>query len=252
MSDESPYDPIASMYHALWFDWYLPAALPALERLFFNKVPKGARILDVCCGSGHVTKELAKRGYQVTGVDNSKELIALARQQLPAIDFYVQDVCQLNLPGRFSAAISTFDSLNHILTVDRLQQAFAAVHQQLESGGRFVFDMNLHEAYTIDIKQWSVDIHDNSVGLVRGQYDPIERRARTELVWFARCAGDPECWRRRHSVVNQQCYGLDEILSALRAAGFQRIEATPAIDLGVGADLGYGRIFVSATVASEP
>jgi SAM-dependent methyltransferase len=205
----------------------------------------------VCCGSGHVTKELANRGYQVTGVDNSKALIALARQQLPEVDFHVQDVCELSLPGRFAGAISTFDSLNHILTLDRLQQAFAAVRAQLEPGGRFVFDMNLHEAYTIDIKQWSVDIHDNSVGLVRGQYDPIERRARTELVWFSRRTGEPECWTRRHSVVNQQCYALDEILNALRAAGFQKIESAPAIDLGVGADMGYGRIFVSAQTPTE-
>src|SRR5947208_12874629 len=52
-SPNSAYDETAGMYHALWADWYLPAAVPALEKLFFSKVPAGPRVLDVCCGPGH-------------------------------------------------------------------------------------------------------------------------------------------------------------------------------------------------------
>src|SRR4051794_22373065 len=87
----SSYDPIAGMYHKLWADWYLPAALPALELLFFSKVPQGSRVLDVCCGSGHVTRELIRRGYAVTAVDASAELIALAKRDWPGVDWRVQD-----------------------------------------------------------------------------------------------------------------------------------------------------------------
>jgi len=244
MPEVSAYDAIASMYHALWFDWYLPSALPALERLFFGRVPTGARVLDVCCGSGHVTKELVRRGYDVTGVDNSAELIALAKQHLPSARFYMQDVRNLHLPERYQAALSTFDSLNHILTLPELRTAFRAIQNQLQPGGIFVFDMNLPEAYAIDLKQWSVDIHDNSVGLVRGEYDVANGRARTELVWFARGTGD--CWLRKHSIVQQQCYTLDEILAAVEAAGFKQIESAPAESLGVRTELGYGRVFVTA------
>jgi SAM-dependent methyltransferase len=244
MPEVSAYDPIASMYHALWFDWYLPSALPALERLFFSRVPIGSRVLDVCCGSGHVTKELVRRGYDVTGVDNSAELIALAKQHLPNARFYIQDVRDLHLPERYEAALSTFDSLNHILTLAELAMAFRAIHSQMQAGGIFMFDMNLPEAYSIDLKQWSVDIHDNSVGLVRGEYDVANGRARTELVWFARSTGD--CWLRKHSIVQQQCYRLDEILNAVQAAGFKQIESGPAENLGVKTELGYGRVFVSA------
>src|SRR5436305_7706286 len=89
----SSYDPIADMYHRLWADWYLPAALPALELLFFSKVPKASgRILDVCCGSGHVTRELIGRGYSVTAVDASAGLIAIARRDWPGVDWRVADV----------------------------------------------------------------------------------------------------------------------------------------------------------------
>ena len=246
MPTSSPYDSIAGMYHALWFDWYLPAAMPALEQLFFSKVLKGARVLDVCCGSGHVTKELVKRGYVVTGVDQSADLIVLAQQQLSQTEFHVQDICALTLDGRYDAALSTFDSLNHILTLGGLRDAFQHIHSVLNRGGLFVFDMNLHEAYTIDLKQWAVDIHDNSVGMVRGTYDPVERRARTELMWFSRSASDRNCWQQRQSMVEQQCYERNEVIDALTAAGFQSIQSAMATDVGVDPDLGYGRMFVSA------
>ena len=246
MPPVSPYDSIAGMYHALWFDWYLPAAMPALESLFFSQVPPGARVLDVCCGSGHVTKELVKRGYQVCGVDQSAELIALARQQLPDAEFCVQDVCSLTLAEKYAAAICTFDSLNHILTLSGLESAFRHIRAALQPGGRFVFDMNLDEAYHLDLKQWAVDIHDNSVGLVRGTYDPVERRARTELMWFSRSASDHNCWQQRHSNVEQQCYTREEIAGALYAAGFGNLETAMATDVGVDRNLGFGRLFVWA------
>jgi SAM-dependent methyltransferase len=244
MPDVSAYDPIASMYHALWFDWYLPSAMPALERLFFARVPTSTHVLDVCCGSGHVTKELVRRGYTVTGVDNSAELLALAQQHLPATRFHLQDVRRLHLPGRYLAALCTFDSLNHILTLPDLRMAFHAIHAQMQPGGTFVFDMNLPEAYSIDLKQWTVDIHDNSVGLVRAEYDKQTGRASTELVWFARSTG--ECWLRKHSIVQQQCYTLAEIVAAVEAAGFKHIQTDAAESLGVRIELGLGRVFVTA------
>lgn len=250
MPPKSPYDSIAGMYHALWFDWYLPAAMPALERLVFSRVSPGATILDVCCGSGHVTKELVKRGYRVTGVDNSADLIALAQQQLPGTEFVVQDICTLTLPDRpvdgFDSALSTFDSLNHILSLEDLAQAFRRIYAVLRPSASFVFDMNLHEAYTLDLKQWAVDIHDNSVGMVRGQYDSVERRARTELMWFSRSSTDRDCWRQKHTIVEQRCYEREDILAALADAGFRDIQASMAIDLGVDPNLGFGRMFVSA------
>src|ERR1700728_153608 len=83
----SSYDDIADMYHSLWANWYLPAALPALEKLFFSQLCSGGRVLDLCCGSGHVTRELVERGYAVTGVDASAALIAIARRELPQVDF---------------------------------------------------------------------------------------------------------------------------------------------------------------------
>ena len=241
-STPSSYDEIADMYNALWADWYLPAALPALEKLFFANIRSGARLLDLCCGSGHVTKELVKRGYQVTGVDNSAELIALAKKELPGTDLRVQDATALSLEMRYDGVLSTFDSLNHILSLDNLQSVFEGVYRVLEPAGLFVFDMNLDEAYSMDLREWAVDIKEHSVGMVRGKYDPVSQRAKTELIWFIRTNED-NLWRRHCSVVEQRCYPVSDILLGLSRAGFKRIEAIPARDAGVTSDLGLGRMF---------
>lgn len=233
------------MYHAMWADWYLPAAMPALEKLFFAKVANGARVLDVCCGSGHVTHELVRRGYRVTGVDSSAALIALAQNSMPQVDFQVQDVRELRVDGRFEAAISTFDSLNHLMTLADLYKVFERVHRALETGGWFLFDMNLAEAYTADLRQWTVNTNENSVGLVRGTFDFESRKAATELIWFLR-EGTTDCWHRHESLVLQRCYAEGEILAAAYAAGFGSIQAVKATSVGVEPSLGFGRIFVTA------
>src|SRR3954454_8573130 len=199
----SSYDPIAEMYHKLWADWYLPAALPVLDLLFFPKVPAGASVLDVCCGSGHVTRELIRRGYSVTAVDASAELIAIARRDWPGVDWRVQDARQIEVGvSQFAAALSTFDSLNHLATVNDLESVFESVHRALEPGGLFVFDMNLEEAFLSDHRRWTAEVKSEYVSLVRGFYDEATKMARTELIWFVP-AESPDTWRQHRSVVEQ-------------------------------------------------
>jgi SAM-dependent methyltransferase len=202
-------------------------------------------VLDVCCGSGHVTTDLVKRGFQVTGVDSSAALVAIAQRDLPQVEFFVQDVRHLELQGPFAGALSTFDSLNHMLTLEDLHAVFSGVHGTLGNGGLFVFDMNLEEAYSLDLHQWTVNIRHNAVGLSRGLYDPVTHTAHTELIWFTQ-SGSSECWQRRQSIVEERCYEKQDIVQALQFAGFRSIEVHSAIDLSVDKEFGHGRYFFSA------
>jgi hypothetical protein len=108
-----------------------------------------------------------------------------------------------------------------------------------------VFDMNMEEAYSMDLREWAVDVKEQSVGMVRGKYDASAKRAFTELIWFVK-AGTDNLWQQRRSVVEQRCYQQEEILLALTAAGFRHIEAISARDAGVTCDLGLGRVFFVA------
>src|SRR4051812_17690181 len=229
----SSYDPIAEMYHKLWADWYLPAALPALDRLFFSKVRFGSKVLDVCCGSGHVTRELIRRGYAVTAVDASAELISLARRDWPEVDWRVQDARYIDVArAQYIAALCTFDSLNHLSHVDDLEKVFESVHGALEPGGLFVFDMNLEEAFLSDHRRWTAEVTSEYVSLVRGSYDEATKTARTELVWFVP-EGSPDTWRQHRSIVEQKSFPEPEIRLRLAKAGFSNITVTSALDAGM-------------------
>lgn len=239
------YDSIAGLYSELWADWYLPAAMPALEQLFLSQVPRGSAVLDVCCGCAHVTQELVKQGYSVTGIDLSAELIAIARERCPGADFVVADARTFVTERRYDAALSTFDALNHILELSDLTEAFRRVREAVRPGGLFVFDVNLEEAYFADLRTWHTTVTDREASLVRGTFDLNANLARTDLIWFVRTDHD-SLWERRTSSVYERCYPESEISDALREAGWSDIDCKPAGSLGVKGDIGFGRLFFSA------
>jgi SAM-dependent methyltransferase len=242
---ESPYDLIAEFYHRGWADWYLPSVRPFLEKFFFSVLPRDAPVLDACCGCGHVTREAVGRGFCVTGIDASRELIARAAREIPGAEFLVADVRELETVRKFDGALSTFDSLNHLLTYPDLCAAFRCVWRALKPGAPFVFDMNLEEAYALDLEAWTNYRDEDAIGFVRGRYNPVERRARTELIWFARTS-DAEYWKRSDAVIEEQCYSREEIEQAVKEAGFGKLECYSASEAGVRDELGYGRLYARA------
>jgi SAM-dependent methyltransferase len=239
---ESPYDAIADFYNRAWADWYLPSIRPFLRDFLFAELPRHASILDVCCGCGHVTCEVARQGFRVTGIDSSKALVRRARESIPEGEFRVADARNFRVDSQFDGALSTFDSFNHLLTYADLKAALRSTHAALKPGAPFIFDMNLEEAYSLDLGTWVRYSDDHSVGFVRGQFDRVRRRARTELLWFAQEPG-ARCWMRSDSTVEEQCYSREEIERAVQEAGFYKLECFQGPEVGVTDELGYGRIY---------
>lgn len=106
----------------------------------------GGRILDIGCSGGLHALELAKRGYQVTGLDVESSAIALARRRnresgLDAV-FFVADMENSNLAGfgRFDLVCSLGNVMSHI-PKKSLPDVFAKVRLCLETGGIFLFDV---------------------------------------------------------------------------------------------------------------
>ena len=100
----------------------------------------GERILDVGCGTGQLTDEIAQSGAEVVGIDSSPAMVATARQNFPQRRFEVADVTALAYDGEFDAAVS-----NAALHWVRDQRAaIASIAGALKPHGRFVFEMGGH------------------------------------------------------------------------------------------------------------
>ena len=141
------YDPFAWVYNRHWGPDSARVALAALDELLLDQLPPPAHLMDLCCGTGQLAQALVGRRYQVTGLDGSDQMLAVARENAPQARFILGDARHIGLAPTFDAVISVADSLNHIMHLDELQSAFAGVHDALVPEGIFVFDLNMEEGY---------------------------------------------------------------------------------------------------------
>lgn len=100
----------------------------------------GERILDVGCGTGQLTAEIAASGAEVTGIDSSEEMIEQARRNIPHLRFEAQDVCRLPYREEFDAIFS--NAVLHWVT--SASEAAASMSRALKPGGRLVIEMGGH------------------------------------------------------------------------------------------------------------
>lgn len=105
-------------------------------------------LLDLACGTGRMTIELARRGFSMIGVDLSPEMLARARDsaadagESENILFLCQDMCDFELYGTVEAAVCCLDSINHVTDTDSLRKCFLLLHNYIAPGGIFIFDVN--------------------------------------------------------------------------------------------------------------
>jgi SAM-dependent methyltransferase len=154
----------------------------------------------------------------------------------------VADARSFDLPGHFDAVISTGDSLNHMLTEADFVAVVRSVFRSLAPGGRFMFDMNMAEAFETEWRNSSTDTGDDHLIYVRGGFDRSAKLGRTDVTLF-RLNGS---WLRQDLTIYQRCYRRDEVRRMLIEAGFARVEAHPAKSLGIRGRLSVGRTFFLA------
>jgi trans-aconitate 2-methyltransferase len=100
------------------------------------KPQAGERILDVGCGTGHLTKKIADAGAIVTGMDSSENMIAAARADYPGIEFVQADVTDFSFEEKYDAVFS--NATLHWVT--KAEQAIICMARALKSSGRFAVE----------------------------------------------------------------------------------------------------------------
>ena len=133
------YDLLAPHYDAVTGDVATEAAF--VRDLIEHRHGRAATLLDVACGTGAVTARLARR-YQVSGLDISPGMLAVARARLPAgTPLHLADMTRFTLGARFDTIVCAYQGVNHLLSFPAWESFFGCVHEHLNPGGLFVFDI---------------------------------------------------------------------------------------------------------------
>lgn len=114
------------------------------SRLIDKKISpfiKDKNILEIGCGTGEIAVRMQKKGYKVEAIDNSIEMLKLAKEKYKNIEFIKKDMRNLEYEEKFDAVISVFDTLNYLNSYDDLIFSLEGIKKSLKSKGVFLFDI---------------------------------------------------------------------------------------------------------------
>jgi SAM-dependent methyltransferase len=181
-------------YYALGYRWNTEAECDFLEACLKAHGPPGRRVLDVGCGAGRHLLELARRGYQMTGLDLSAEMVAYVREEARRrrldVAASVGDLRRLALTGTFDAAFCFMDTFRFLLTNEQILAHLRAVADRLAPGGLYVTDFwvpSRLDHIGNEIHQWEQTEGETTVRVFYLQHpdtvDPIAQTFDDELVF---------------------------------------------------------------------
>ncbi len=177
-------------------------------------------VLDLGCGTGKMTRYLS-RFYDMTGIDNSEEMLAIAREQSDeGILYLLQDMRSFELYGTMRAIVSVCDSMNYILEEADLKQVFSLVNNYLDPGGIFLFDMNTVYKYQEILADSTIaENREDCAFIWDNYYDETSRINEYDLTLFIREEGG--LFSRFQEAHYQRAYTVTEVSDLLREAGLR-------------------------------
>ncbi len=166
---------IAQLYDHINGSAYEPYA-QYLESAFKKADIKVNEVLDLGCGTGAIAAILADKGYDMVALDISPEMLNFARERNYGKNTLLlcQDMCDFELYGTVQAVYSSFDCLNYIQGKD-IPKVFRLVHNYLEKGGIFAFDINTEYRYLniLDGRSFVYEV-DSDMAVWRNAYSKEE------------------------------------------------------------------------------
>jgi SAM-dependent methyltransferase len=227
----------ARVYNLRWGDFSRYVA-PRIQAFYEGtELGQGNRqLLDVCCGTGQLAVHFLGRGYRVTGIDLSDEMLSCARQNAtPYIEtgqarFVQGDAADFALSERFGLAVSTFDALNHLPDQESLRACLRCVHRVLAPGGSFVFDLNTRAGLRSDWNNISVQDLEDSTIITRGFYDDATKKAWVKISGYL-CL-ENGLYERFEQVAYNTAFPLSWVRGALLEDGWTSAYIASIDDLG--------------------
>ncbi len=215
-----------------------------------NHDMKTELVLDLGCGTGRMTLELARRGYDMTGVDLSPEMLDIARAAADAeglsdrMLWLMQDITEFELYGTVELAVSCLDTMNHLTSVSELKKCLSLVHNYLVPDGLFIFDINGRGKFErVYADNSYVMEEDGSVCVWQNSYNPRTRLCDFFITLFRE--DEDGRYSRYDELETERMYTLRSVKKALAECGFELLGAYSDFEFSE-ADDASERIYVTA------
>ena len=229
--NDANHDPIASVYATLPINMELP--LTGLEQLMLQHLSKGAHILDVGCAHGEVVQQLHMRGYQMTGLDVSEELLRLAQKNAPESKFIHSDIRKFQSPPTYDGVYS-IGVFNFFLNLEELTTVFQNLYKAMHDNSLFVFTMPTADfTFCEDAPNLEsiriCEVSDKSAYIETYNYNQEKRIREIKVTIFELING---IWKRTDTITPTKEYFVSEIKSTLENVGFIEISVYDSRDFG--------------------
>ena len=218
---EQCYGRFAEIYDRLTFDVGYREMADFLEQIFQKSGQRPSLVLDLACGTGSLTGELASRGYDMIGVDASEEMLMAAREktQCGGVLFLEQPMQEFELYGTVDAIVCALDSVNYITDYEELVQVFTLCNNYLNPNGLLLFDINSPYKYQTVLADNVYTYETDDIFYTwENVYDEASKLCDFYLTFFLE--QENGLYERFDEAHTQRCYTEGEILSALETAGF--------------------------------
>ncbi len=250
------YDLIAEIYDSANSEIDYTSWANFIEKITENHTSvKPSLVLDLGCGTGKMTLELARRGYDMTGIDLSPEMLDIARGEAERtglsedILWLCQDMTEFELYGTVDLTVSCLDCINHLTDTRSLKKCFDLVHNYLIPDGLFIFDINgKHKFESIYADNSYVIESDGEMCIWQNYYNHQNGLCDFYISIFKE---EPDGrYSRDDSVQREKMYTLRSIKSALKRCGFEFIGAYSDFLFNEGDDTD-DRIYIVARCKKE-
>ena len=247
---DAPYSAMAPIYDAMNGELDYARWADFIEAQFARYAKtKPELVLDLAAGTGSMTIELAKRGYDMTAVDLSGDMLSIAADRiaeegLSGILLLEQDMTDFELYGTVDAVVCCLDSINHLTRRGELSRCFSLVHNYLNPDGLFLFDVNTPGKFrTVYGENDYILDADGAVCCWRNYFDEESGICQFDLSVFTE--NEDGTYSRSDAVQEEKCYTKEQLTRALKKAGFELLGIFEDYDFTPAAD-GDDRWYIAA------
>jgi len=222
-SFNKPYSNIAQYYDILMkevgYDKWIEYIMDTIDLFNIKATP----MLDLTCGTGNSILPFVKRKKKpLLGVDNSIEMLKVAKEKDPNVTLVQANAMRLPFSNHFNLVLSMFDSLNYILKLDNLIEAFSSVKEALRDGGHFIFDMNTPYGLKCVSGRDVREENKNLMSVWRNAYNKDTKMLTLHLTLFVKKDTN---WHRIDEIHEEKGYSEEEIKYGLKTLDFEVIDA---------------------------